>query len=309
MNKSALRVAGCVMVVLAFLVLLWMPTRPWINLQVYVPNADSPLGWSASGYELLLTLDGVVAGTKMLARLASEATTATDLMSTGGLLMLMGVPATSLAQIRALAMQTDGIANTTILAQILFFALPMLSIFMAVMVAASQAPSKWLMVRSGLLLGFVLLSALSMVGVMVVASAELDQLIGQPEIQNAINGLSVGGLRLDLSNGIGAVFAFLAGLMAIAGAALAVFGSRPFTAKSNMQAAAASHVPQQANQAASPAALNKSAAPSAVTVAPTQLPPPPPSPIAPSASRICATCGRSLPAAARFCNGCGSKLS
>ncbi len=331
---------GSLTVALAMLVLLWLPSRPFMRLQINLTADGQPVVLNFSGYEALMMANGLTVIPAKASALLSELQT-----RPGGAQFTKPYELSERQQsyLRDVANGTADVTTTLVAFQIAFFALPALTVLMAWVVATTRGYFGEQLFKGITLIGLAAAAALVMAGGMLYLSERLNAIIAASLAQNqagfpglgmpvndALPELRVGVLNLmdTRTPVIAAGVALLGAVIAMLGGALSArkpgLSARQLVQATMLQAQIAANggpvtpTPQglssgpvqptlrlgQPSPAPTPAAAQPSPPPTGSSVYTPPLPPPP----APARRRVCPSCGQPTFGAEKFCRSCGARL-
>jgi hypothetical protein len=289
---------GCLTVILAIGMLLWLPSQPWATLSIQLSADAQPITLNATGYEALLMANG-------LAALPQKAALVIGALSAqpggGSLLNQLELSERLQLQVRDLAVQTQTLGGAVLPVQAALFILPALTIFMALIVLVSRGYFGQQLLKGVLLILLTLLTAGLFVGLTQVANERLNAVIAASQAQIAAGfpglGLTVNDalpeLRVNLQNRIDASTPLIAGGVALIGSVVALLGACLSARK----------------PALSPAHLARAAAMQAQVAVPSGPAQPTQRLAGQSAEPMCPTCGQPVTAGEKYCRSCGARLS
>jgi len=329
---------GSLTVALAMLVLLWLPSRPFMRLQINLTADSQPVVLNLSGYEALMMANGLTVIPAKASALLSELQA-----QPGGAQFTQPYELSERQQsyLRDVANGTAEVTTALVAFQIAFFVLPALALLMAWVVATTRGYFGEQLLKGVTLIGLTAAAALVMAGGMLYLSERLNAVIAASLAQNqagfpglgmpvndALPELRVGVLNLmdTRTPVIAAGVALLGAVIAMLGGALSArkpgLSARQLVQATMLQAQIAANggpvtpTPQgrssgavqptlrlgQSSPSPTPAATQPPT-PSSVTYTP-PLPPPP----APARRRVCPSCGQPTFGAEKFCRSCGARL-
>lgn len=313
---------GCLAVVLALEVLLWLPTRPWVRLQINLSADAQPIALTVTGYEALMLANGVAVGPQKAAALIAALNSADGGSS---LLSQYELGERMQAQILGLAGPIQQFGAFVLPYQIAFFVLPALALYMALVVVFTRGYFGQQLLKGLLLMLLTTLSVALTVGTMLFLNERINAVISASLAQNAAGfpGLGVGvndalpEMRVGLQNLIDTRTPVIAGVVALVGSIVALLGACLAARKPGL-------TPRQIARAAMAGANLPSGNPN--EPAPTGPPQPTqrlaPAPVPESQpvvaepqstngvpSHACATCGQPVVGSEKFCRSCGARLS
>ena len=328
---------GSLTVALAMLVLLWLPSRPFMRLQIRLTADSQPVTLNISGYEALMMANGLT----VIPAKAGELLNALQSLP-GGAQFVKPYELSERQQgyLRDVAEGTADLFTPLVIFQIAFFVLPALVLLMAWIVATTRGYFGEQMFRGILLIMLAAAAAFTMTGGTLYLSERLDAVIAASVAQNQAGfpGLGVPvndalpELRVGLSNLIDTRTPVIAAGVALIGAVVAMLGGALSARKPGLSAKQLAQITMlQAQLAANggpvtPIPQGLSAGPVQPTLrlgqstaaqappppppaatAPTYTPPLPPPP-APARRRVCPSCGQPTFGAEKFCRSCGARL-
>lgn len=299
-------VLGCLALILALGVLVWLPTQPWAALQIRL-TPDAPLiEIPVTGYEALQLLAGGGAVARAAAAVIGAASQAD-----GGASFLTQLELSERlqAQLVALAAQTQGLRDVSLLGQAALVILPALTLFMALAVLFTRGYFGQQIFKGALLVALTFLTVVTWVGAMLAFDERLNAVIGASLAQNAAGfpglGVTVNDrlpdLRVGLNNLMDTRTPVIAGAVALIGAIIALLGAALSARRAGLSqaqiaraAALQAKLMEEGNAPATPqpATQRLEAAPQAVS----------------AAGVTCPACGAPAAAGERFCRECGTQL-
>jgi ribosomal protein L40E len=218
--KHLIRVLGCLFIIVASGVLLWLPSTPWATLRLHTPAASSatlPSTLSLNGYDGWFAISQMIGLTAMGPRVSQNAAM-NNLVNA-----YVSVPTT----LPTLWHTEQGSLQTSVIAlaiwQTAFLILPLITIFLAIVLLVSHSTMNWQMTRGILLLLATLATVAVMSGGMVLLSQNFDkfQVDLQTELQTKLPATDT----VDLLNVMNWQLALGAGIAALFGAAAALLGA------------------------------------------------------------------------------------
>lgn len=286
---------GCITVVLAMAVLMWLPTRTFARLQINLTADSQPIFMNVTGYEALMMANGLATIPAKIAVLIGE------LQQQEGGDRLIGqydVGERQQGYIRDLAAQTESLPGLVMPFQVAFFVLPALALFMAIIVSFSRGYFGEQLLKGVTLIVLTLLASIATAGAMIYLSERLDAVINASLAQNAAGfpglGVSVNDklpeLRVGVINLIDTRTPVIASIVGLVGAVVAMLGATLAARKPGLnprQIAQAAMLQAQVAANGMPITPNPYLAPAAAgPIQPTQrlnpepppAPPPPPAP-------------------------------
>jgi hypothetical protein len=333
---------GSLTVALAMLVLLWLPSRPFMRLQINLTADSQPVVLNFSGYEALMMANGLTVIPAKASALLSELQT-----RPGGAQFTKPYELSERQQsyLRDVASSTANLTTTLVAFQIAFFVLPASALLMALVVATTRSYFGEQLFKGIMLIGLTAAAVLVMAGGMLYLNELLNAVIAASLAQNqagfpglympvndALPELRVGVLNLmDVRTPvIAAGVALLGAVIAMLGGALSArkpgLSARQLVQATMLQAQLAANggpvtpTPQGRSYSAvqptlrlgqSPPSPTPAAAqptpPSPSTESPTYTPPLPHSP-ASARRRVCPSCGQPAFGSEKFCRSCGARL-
>ena len=301
--NSLICTLGCIAVMAAIGVLLWLPTEPWARAQVFLTRDARPIMVSVTGYEALMLANGLAVGPTKIA-IAAGALSGQE----GGanLLTQFEMSDRLQAQIRNIAVQTQPLSNIILPLQIALFVLPALTLFLAVIVMFSRDYFGQQLLKGVVLIMLTLLTVTLIAGLTQVASERLSAVIAASHVQNAAGfpglGVTVNDalpeLHLDLMNLIDNRTPLIAGGVAIIGSIVALLGAGLSSQKPAMSQA---QFTRAAMQSGGIVDVSPPAPTQRLTHSPSKI-------VSKTTNPTCASCGQPLGVGEKFCRSCGAKL-
>jgi hypothetical protein len=329
---------GSLTVALAMLVLLWLPSRPFVRLQINLTADSQPVALNISGYEALMMANGLMVIPAKAGALLSELQSQPN-----GALFAKPYELSERQQgyLRDVADGTSGLFTPLVAFQIAFFVLPALTLLMAWIVATTRGYFGEQLFRGILLIALAAAAALVMTGGTLYLSERLNAVIAASLAQNQAGfpglGMPVNDalpeLRVGLLNLIDTRTPIIAAGVALIGAVVAMLGGALSAHKPGLSAHQLAQITMlqaqlTANGApitptptglssgpvqptlrlgqSSPPPATQASSPS-TAASPTYTPPLPPPP-APARRRVCPACGQPTFGAEKFCRSCGARL-
>ncbi len=329
---------GSLTVALAMLVLLWLPSRPFVRLQINLTADSQPVALNISGYEALMMANGLIVIPAKAGALLSELQSQPN-----GALFAKPYELSERQQgyLRDVADSTSELFTPLVAFQIAFFVLPALTLLMAWIVATTRGYFGEQLFRGILLIVLAAAAALVMTSGTLYLSERLNAVIAASLAQNQAGfpglGMPVNDalpeLRVGLLNLIDTRTPIIAAGVALIGAVVAMLGGALSARKPGLSARQLAQITMlQAQLTANGAPITPTPtelssgpvqptlrlgqssplpatqAPSPSTAAsPTYTPPLPPPP-APARRRVCPACGQPTFGAEKFCRSCGARL-
>ncbi|MCS7055302.1 MAG: zinc ribbon domain-containing protein [Thermoflexales bacterium] len=281
---------GCITVALTMAVLMWLPTRTFARLQINLTADSQPIFLNVTGYEALMMANGLATFPAKIAALTGELQ-----KQPGGehLIAQYDIGAQQQVYIRDLAAQTESLPGLVMPFQVALFALPALTLLMAVIVAFSRGYFGEQLIKGVTLIALTLMACVVVAGSMLYLSERLNAVINASLAQNAAGfpglGVSVNDklpeMRIGVINLIDTRTPVIASGVGLIGAVVAMFGAALAARKPGLtprQIAQAAML--QAQVAANNVPITPNPYPAPVAGAPIQptqrLNPEPPSPAA-----------------------------
>lgn len=300
--NNTICVLGCLALILAIGVLVWLPTQPWLALQIRLTPDAALIEIPVTGYEAMQLL----AGGGAVARAAAVVIGAAG-QSDGGASFLAQLELSERlqGQLVALAGQTQGLRDVSLLGQAALFILPTLTLFMALAVLFTRGYFGQQLFKGALLVVLTFLTVVTWVGAMLAFDERLSAVIAASLAQNAAGfpglGVTVNDrlpdLRVGLSNLMDTRTPVIAGAVALIGAIVALLGAALSARRAALSQA------QIARAAALQVKLMEEGnAPAAPQPATQRLE------AAPAVGVTCPACGAPAAAGERFCRECGTQL-
>jgi len=322
------------------LVLLWLPSRPFLRLQINLTADSQPVALNITGYEALMMANGLTVIPAKVSTLLSELQTRPR-----GEQFIRPYELSERQQgyLRDAANSTSGLPNTLAAFQIAFFALPSMTLLMAWIVATTRGYFSEQLIKGLMLIGFTAAAIAVMAGGTLYLSEQINAVVAASRIQNEAGFPGLGipindalpELRVGLINLIDTRTPVIAAGVGLVGAMVAMLGGALGARKPGLSAKQLAQVtmlqaqlsagggpvtPMPQGFSTSPAqpTLRLSQAPSSPAPAATQTPTPPatsptytpplPPPPAPARRRVCPSCGQPTFGAEKFCRSCGARL-
>jgi hypothetical protein len=329
---------GSLTVALAMLVLLWLPSRPFVRLQINLTTDSQPVALNISGYEALMMANGLMVIPAKAGALLSELQSQPN-----GALFAKPYELSERQQgyLRDVADGTSELFTPLVAFQIAFFVLPALTLLMAWIVATTRGYFGEQLFRGILLIALAAAAALVMTGGTLYLSERLNAVIAASLAQNQAGfpglGMPVNDalpeLRVGLFNLIDTRTPIIAAGVAQVGAVVAMLGGTLSARKPGLSARQLAQITMLQAQLtvngapitptptgfssgpvqptlrlgqSSPPPATQASSPS-TAASPTYTPPLPPPP-APARRRVCPACGQPTFGAEKFCRSCGARL-
>jgi hypothetical protein len=220
---------GSLTVALAMLVLLWLPSRPFVRLQINLTADSQPVALNISGYEALMMANGLMVIPAKAGALLSELQSQPN-----GALFAKPYELSERQQgyLRDVADGTSGLFTPLVAFQIAFFVLPALTLLMAWIVATTRGYFGEQLFRGILLIALAAAAVLVMTGGTLYLSERLNAVIAASLAQNQAGfpglGMPVNDalpeLRVGLLNLIDTRTPIIAAGVALIGAVVAMLG-------------------------------------------------------------------------------------